>query len=139
MKNVWIWRLRRHDQGTEGFLLTRGFHCRVLELPWRNNQKSISCIPAGEYYVVLRKSPKYGRIYWVTKVPNRSWILKHSGNWAGDISLGFKSHTMGCILLGKKFGFLQDQRAILNSRITVRAFMRHMGYEPFKLNILEAF
>lgn len=139
MKNVWIWRLRRHDQGTEGLLLTYGFHCKTLELPWRDNQKSISCIPPGEYITVIRQSPKYGRIYWVTKVPNRAWILKHSGNWAGDIALGYKSHTMGCILLGKKFGFLQDQRAVLNSRITVRKFMNHMSYEPFKLTIMEAF
>ena len=72
-------------------------------------------------------------------MPNRTYILIHSGNYAGDKSKGFKSHVMGCILLGKKSGYLGGQVAILNSRIMVRAFMEHMNYEPFILRIQEAF
>jgi len=139
MREVQLWRMRRHDQGTEGLLVTAGFNCCTLELPWRDNQRSISSIPSGEYNVVIRQSPKYGNIYWVTKVPNRSWILIHSGNWAGDVSKDFRTHVNGCILLGKKHGFLAEQRAILNSRVAVRQFMNHMNYEPFKLTIREAF
>jgi len=47
--------------------------------------------------------------------------------------------VMGCILLGKKSGFLGGQVAILNSRITVRSFMEELEYEPFKLRIQEEF
>ncbi len=139
MREVQLWRMKRHDQGTEGLLVTAGFNCCTLELPWRENTRSISSIPAGEYDVVLRQSAKYGNIYWVTKVPNRTWILIHAGNWAGDVAKGFKTHVAGCILLGKKHGFLSGQRAILNSRVAVRQFMNHMEYEKFKLRVMEAF
>lgn len=138
-KNANIFRLERSDQGTKGLLVCEGYTCRTLELPWRNNQKQISCIPPGEYDVDIRLSNKYGRIYWVRNVPDRSYILIHSGNYAGDTSKGYKSHVMGCILLGKQHGFLGGQVAVLNSRITVRAFMEHLNYEPFRLRIQEAF
>jgi len=125
------------DHGTEGILLTEGLICHTLEPPWRDNQRSISCIPVGEYDVVLRYSQKYKHVYWVTEVDGRSWILIHSGNFGGDTSKGFKTHTNGCILLGKSKGYIGDQRAILNSRITIRKFMNVMGNEPFKLEVIE--
>jgi hypothetical protein len=131
--------MKRSDHGTEGLLLTAGFNCCTLELPWRENQRSISCIPAGEYIVKIRQSPRYGTIYHVKDVPNRSYILIHAGNWAGDTEKGLKTHVNGCILLGKKHGFLLEQRAVLNSRITVREFMNYMNLEDFKLRIMEAF
>ena len=139
MKQVNIYRMRRSDQGTEGLLVSGDFTCRTLELPWRNNQPNISCIPSGEYEVDIRISNKYGRIYWVRNVENRSYILIHSGNYGGDRSKGFKTHVMGCILLGKKSGYLGRQVAVLNSRVAVRQFMEKMNYESFKLNIQEAF
>lgn len=139
MREVNIYRLRRSDQGTEGLIVAGGFHRRTLELPWRDNRSNISCIPPGEYHVEIRLSNKYGRVYWVRHVPNRTYILIHSGNYAGDKSKGFKSHVMGCILLGKKSGFLGGQVAVLNSRVAVREFMNEMNYEPFKLRIQEAF
>lgn len=139
MENVWIWRIRRHSQGTEGVLFTDGFNSKVLELPWRDNKQNISCIPAGEYETIIRQSPRFGTIYWVLKVEGRSYILIHSGNWAGDIEMGYKTHVNGCILLGKVFGYLMGQRAVLNSRITIRAFMDHMNNQPFTLNIMENF
>lgn len=132
-------RLRRSDQGTQGMLLFEDFNCHTLELPWRDNQRSISCIPAGEYNCKIRQSPRFGTTYHVKEVPGRSYILIHSGNWAGDIHKGYKSHVNGCILLGKKAGWLAGQRAVLSSRITIRRFMEFMNYEPFTLKVLEAF
>lgn len=139
MKDVYLFRTKRHDQGTEGQLFTDGFNCYTLELPWRDNQRSISCIPAAAYDCIIRRSPRFGLTYWVLKVPERTYILIHSGNWAGDVAKGFNTHVNGCILLGKKMGYLQNQRAILNSRITIRRFMNHMENKTFKLNIMEAF
>jgi len=138
-RTVALCRMSRSDQGTEGILLAGDFTCKTLELPWRDNQKQISCIPPGEYDVEIRNSNKYGRVYWVRKVPNRTYILMHSGNYAGDKSKGFKTHVMGCILLGQKTGFLGGQRAVLNSRITVRRFVDEMNYNNFKLKVLQAF
>jgi len=136
LKKVYLFRTTTSNQGTKGILATDGFDCKTLELPWRNNKRNISCIPTGEYIVKIRQSPKFGRIYWITDVNGRSWILMHSGNVAGDISKGFRTHVNGCILVGKQFGELYGQQAILNSRITLRKFMNYMKYEPFKLKII---
>ena len=112
-------RLRRSDHGSGGILIFRNFHCYSLELPWKHNQRNISCIPAGTYTVNIRQSPKYGRIYWILEVPDRSYILIHSGNWAGDVSRGLKTHTNGCILLGEYTGILQGQFFTLNILDTI--------------------
>ena len=134
--NVYLFRTITSDQGTEGVIATDRFFSKTLELPWRKNQRSISCIPSGIYTVKIRQSPKYGSVYWVTNVPDRSYILIHSGNFAGDIEKGFKTHVNGCILLGKKHGFFSDQRAILSSRVTVRKFRNIMKDKTFQLNVI---
>lgn len=139
MKKIFLWRTKSSDQGTEGLLLTDNFMCCTLELPWRNNQRNISCIPKGEYEVIMRKSPRFGFTYWITEVPNRSYILIHSGNVAGDVNKGYKTNVYGCILLGSTHGFLWSQRAVLNSRITIRRFRNFMENKPFKLNIKQTF
>lgn len=136
MRDVYLLRWKTSDQGTEGSLITEGFDCKTLELPWRNNQKSISCIPPGIYNCQIRHSNKFGKTYWIKDVPNRSFILIHAGNYAGDASKGFKTDVEGCILLGKVHGYLSNQRAVLNSRITVRAFMKYMNDEEFMLNVI---
>lgn len=137
---VHLYRLKRSDQGTMGMLVApEGFKCYTLELPWNNNERNVSCIPEGVYPVGIRLSPKYGQIYHVKEVPGRTFILIHSGNWAGDTRKGYKSHVNGCILLGKQRGTLQGQVAVLNSRITVKNFMAHMGLKPFRLEIYEKF
>lgn len=137
MKTAYLLRMRTSDMGTEGMLITEdGFQCKTLELPWLDNQRSISCIPSGKYEVQIRISRKYGKVYWVRNVPNRSYILIHSGNFGGRIDKGYKSHIRGCILLGMKHGWLGEQKAILNSRITVRKFVNHMKYEEFLLKVI---
>lgn len=139
MKNVWIWRIRSNNEGTEGFLFTNGFNCKVLELPWRDNILSKSCIPIGEYKTIIRKSNRFGIVYWVLEVKGRSYIYIHSGNLAGNIDLGYKTNSSGCLLLGEKFGYLIGQRAVLNSNITVKNFMDHMNNKPFILHVMKAF
>ena len=139
MKDVFLIRKKRSSHGTRGILVLNEFACFTMELPWKDNQGNISCIPAGEYTVTIRKSPKYGTIYWILEVEGRKYILIHSGNYGGDISLGLKTHTKGCILLGKSKGSIGGQRAVLNSRITVRKFMNLLGNEPFTLRIIEEF
>lgn len=140
MIRVGIVRYFSSDQGSPGTIFgpgiggDRGFY-ETLELPWRDNQRSISCIAAGDYVVKIRLSPKYGAIYWVTDVAGRSWILIHSGNYAGRVDLGFRSHVEGCILLGMNHGSIQGQRAVLNSRRAVRGFYEETGGEDLLLSI----
>jgi ribosomal protein S14 len=139
LPKVDIFRVRRSDHGTEGILLSGVFYCMSMELPWRKNARNISCIPPGTYHVKIRYSRKYRRVYWVTKVNGRTWILIHAGNWAGDVQKGLRTHTNGCILTGKYHGWLCGQRAVLLSRITLRRFMKHIPGRKFTLNIHEAF
>ena len=138
MNNVTIIRTRRSDHGTEGVLIFNDFICYTLELPWRENIRNLSCIPTGEYDVKIRISPKYGRIYWVMEVDGRTYILMHSGNWAGNVEKGLNTHTNGCILLGEKRGYLAGQRAVLLSRRAIRKFMDKLQEKDFKLHIIYA-
>lgn len=135
MQTVRLIRSRQTDAGTEGTLSTDGFACRTFELPWRGNIRAKSCIPPGSYSVRMVHSPRFGRIYGLFGTEPRGNILIHSGNYAGDVGKGYKSHVQGCILLGKYFGTMDGQRAILLSRPTLRAFMDHMRGEPFTLII----
>jgi hypothetical protein len=87
------------------------FECYTLELPWRENQRKISCIPEGTYKVVHRTSPKYKDHLHVTGVPNRDLILIHTGNSAKDI--------LGCILVGTA----KAKDFIGHSRVAMTALM----------------
>ncbi len=116
-----------------------GFSNYCLELPWRNNRTSLSCIPAGTYNVKIRQSPKFGQIFHVTDVHGRSYILIHAGNYAGDIKKGYRTNSAGCLLLGQKRGWIGKQKAVLNSKITIRRFMQALNNEPFKLIITETY
>ncbi len=70
------------------------FVCKTLELPWKDNQQNISCIPTGKYKVKKRTSEKYGEHFHVLGVPNRSYILIHPAN--------FVRQLRGCIAPGEK-------------------------------------
>lgn len=133
MQTVRLTRQKQTGAGTEGTLGADGFTCRTFELPWRGNIRAKSCIPTGSYVVRIVRSPRFGRVYGLFGTAPRANILIHSGNYAGDVDKGLKSHVQGCILLGKYFGTMDGQRAILLSRPTVRAFMDHMKGEPFTL------
>lgn len=137
MTTVYINRFSSGLYGTFGVMSAPevGFSCFTAEPPWKNNSSNVSCIPKGEYTVNIRQSPKYGAIFHVTNVDGRSYILKHSGNYAGDVEQGLKSHTMGCILLGKSLGWMSGQKVVLNSRITVKKWMSIMDNKPYKLII----
>ena len=113
-------RVTTGDQGTKGFLhVSRGesqITLCVMELPWRNNAKSISCIPAGTYKCFPYASDKIRKGYEITNVQGRSGIVIHSGNWAGDKKKGWKSDSSGCRLVGLSFGHLDNQEAVLYSK-----------------------
>ena len=67
--------------GTNGKLGCDGkFICNTIELPWKENEKRVSCIPEGEYFLRKRFSAKYQWHLQVVGVPNRSLILFHPAN-----------------------------------------------------------
>ena len=110
-------------ESTIGELFLNGERmCDTLELPWRDNQRSISCIPEGEYKVRLRLARESAsRDYLhllVQDVKDRSYILFHRGNSAKD--------TRGCILLGQG----SQHNIVNNSTLAMDLLMKeiiHLG------------
>jgi hypothetical protein len=135
--DIRLYRYAHSDQGTFGVICFNGMHLFTGELPWRNNEPNYSCIPAGEYDVQVRDSPRFGRCYWVHPVSGRSYILFHSGNFCGDSRLGFRTNVQGCILLGHRRGALYGQRAVLASRTARTTFETELDFEPFRLKVIE--
>ena len=96
--NLLILRDTFTENSTMGELFLNGERmCDTLELPYRDNQRSVSCIPSGEYQVRMRyprESATREYLHLLVKeVPNRKYILFHRGNSAKD--------TRGCILVGQ--------------------------------------
>jgi hypothetical protein len=113
-----------HIEGTE--------FCKTLELKWDDNKRNKSCIPEGTYKVVKRlahEKRKYNHFH-ITNVPNRSFILIHTGNFSFQI--------LGCVLVGdrhidmNKDGMLDVQ----HSTITLNKLYEKMPDE-FELEIRE--
>lgn len=129
------------DQGTPGILIMQGFHCVTLELPWRDNKTSISCIPKGKYEMKKDRSNRIlgGRrdLYLLKDTLPRTRVFIHAGNWAGDKAMGFVTNSYGCILLGSSHTKIDGQKAISNSQNTMRDFMDELGGMDADLEILE--
>ena len=111
-------RLEHGETETLGQLLLDGqLFCYTLELPWRKNARTISCIPTGHYLCERYESSRWGNAWGVLDGSGRSGIvLGHVGNEHTD--------TTGCVLLGKYPGHLTQggPRAITNSAQTCAAF-----------------
>jgi hypothetical protein len=89
--------------------------CRTLELPWKDNQKYISCIPAGVYKVIKHKSPKFKNCFWIQDVPDRSEILIHKGNYHTDI--------LGCVLVGSDLALVNNDK-LLDVKDSIKTIAR---------------
>lgn len=111
---------------TEGKLYIDGaYFCDTLEDTDRGLDQTMSefeinrrkiygqtCIPSGEYKVVLNMSPRFKKILpRILDVKGFEGILMHSGNTVQDSS--------GCILLGNK----SSDGVLINSRKAVNALI----------------
>jgi hypothetical protein len=107
----------------------------VLEDSWRNNQRSVSCIPAGTYRVTPHGwdtgSPvKYKQTWRLLNVPNRTGILIHAGNTHKD--------TEGCLLVGMGMQVSQLASLVTDSRIAIDFMRKEIGEGSFILEIVDA-
>ena len=67
--------------GTNGKLECEGkLICNTIELPWKNNETRVSCIPEGKYFIKKRYSQKFQWHLEIENVQNRSLILFHPAN-----------------------------------------------------------
>lgn len=133
------YRYTTNPHGTLGKLLLPGFGLWILEPHWRNNIQDISCIPAGVYDVVPRQSEKYGKHYHIMNVPDRTYILQHSGNLAGDRDKNLITHTWGCQLPGDRYGQMDNQLAVFNSRLSMNRLITFLQWRPYRLVIINRF
>ena len=77
--------------GTNGEILFNGARiCSSIELPWKNNEHQVSCIPEGRYELKKRYTAERGEHLILVNVPGRQLILIHAANDA-------KKELQGCI------------------------------------------
>lgn len=112
-------------RGTLGLLTVEGHRFYTIERPWMNNERSISCIPEGEYELEWHQSPRFGWCYQVKDVANRSHILIHVANYATDVT--------GCVGLG--MSLMGDRIAVANSRKAMKKFHRIMDKKPCRIKV----
>ena len=125
MKTLEIKRIALTPEATCGVILDDGIpFALTMEKPWLNNEKSKSCIPAGTYICKRFSSQKHSDTFEVTNVPNRDYILFHSGNTSSD--------SLGCILIAEEFGYIDGKVAVLSSKKGMEEFL-------FKLKNLDEF
>lgn len=99
--NITLKRTSSDDTCTRGLItLEDGTQIYSLELPWRDNQKNISCVPPGIYKLIPYTSPKHDSTWYLENAElgvggagfEREFCEIHSANWASQLE--------GCIALG---------------------------------------
>ena len=104
-----------------------------LERGWRQNKNRISCVPGGEYPLVLEYSPRFKKNLWeLKKVPNKAECKIHPSNYWFELE--------GCISLGLKLKDLNGDgyNDVTNSKDTVNAFHTALkGEKEAKLIIID--
>ena len=105
------------------------FRCETLELPWRDNKVGVSCVPTGAYNFKRYSSAKFTNVYALPGVPDRSYILVHSGNYYTDIE--------GCILVGEGYKDINadDEVDVVNSKDTLAKLKEALDYEEVPIII----
>ena len=116
-----------YSDGTNGILSVDGKQrCYSIELPWKDNQHGISCIPEGRYKLVKHFSDHLGRVLLISNVPNRDLCYIHGANNAmlelkGCIApvtaltghgLGAKSQTQLQPLLDEAYGAIDKEEDV---------------------------
>jgi len=100
----------------------RVFRCACLELPWKDNESKVSCVPAGEYPLHKEHSNAFGVDLWELKlVPGRSECKIHSAN--------YPSQLLGCIAPGMIHADLDKDGRLdaAKSREALKRFHDAMG------------
>lgn len=122
-----------HATYGEGQVIDEGnvaFEFKTLELPDKQNQRMISCIPE-DVYMVQKMKPTAKRKYeyfHVLNVPGRDSILFHPGNYTHQI--------LGCLLPGEEHVDLNKDGLpdITNTTATLK-ILTSMLPDKFKLTI----
>jgi len=116
MPNLTLKRVWSDDTGTFGVLMgPDGPFAVTVELPWRNNEQRVSCIPVGTYTCKAVNSPKFKHTFEITGVPGRSHILFHKANTIADL--------LGCIGVAESFNPVNGVPGVTESAKGMNEFM----------------
>ena len=100
------------------------FRSECIERGWLDNKSNVSCIPVGEYPVVLEHSPRFRKDLWeIYDVPGRSECKFHAANYARQLN--------GCIALGMAVKDIDSDgfNDITSSRIAMGKFHKALEGE----------
>lgn len=106
------------------------FECNTLELPDKDNQRNISCIPVGVYTATKHKSPTHGECFKIHSVPGRDHILIHVANYV--------SQLRGCVAVGLNFADINKDGHldVTSSRKTLKRMLNVLP-DSFTVKIIE--
>lgn len=142
-------RLETDDQGTFGVLTIDDKTWPSAELPWRDNQRGKSCIPAGTYNLIWQRSPRFSDRagfdvfkYEFLDIPGRDQVLIHSANFLGDVDKGWDSQAKGCVILGKRIGEMKNSKGVMQKCIqtsgnAVKEFEAYMEGKPLTIEVID--
>ena len=124
--NIYLTRLVDTGEQTVGILsiweegLIHSYH--TLELPWKDNQHDISCIPPGVYDWVKWESPTKGDVIKVIEVPKRTSILIHVANYVRELR--------GCIAPGMQVKDIDadGKLDVVSSRVALSRIWNHLPF-----------
>lgn len=103
-----------YSRGCNGLLLVNKRKlCYTIELPWKDNQRQVSCIPEGRYQLTKRHSARFGNHLLVNNVKGRTYILIHAFNNA-------LQESQGCIA---PVGILTGHGIGLSSRASLKKLL----------------
>lgn len=98
---ITLYRSYKEDKTDGVMVLPGGSFIRTLELPDKDNEVNVSCIPEG-IYIISRDHTGKHQYFKVNNVENRTFIEIHIATKT--------SHLLGCIGIYKK----QDLETLIN-------------------------
>lgn len=109
--------------------------CNTLELPWKDNQRSVSCVVPCRGRARWTRSQRFSKaqgrdvfMWELLDIPDRSGIRVHSGNYAG---VDF-THSLGCVLPCTDWKDI-NRDGILDGTASKAAMDRFLAFmEPWK-------
>lgn len=103
--------------------------CFSLELPWKDNQEDVSCIPPGTYLAQYRNSPSNGDVLELQNVPLRTFVQVHSAN--------FTRQLLGCIAVGDSIRDIDGDSKpdVTNSKNTLDKILDWAGKDTILIEI----
>ena len=127
------YRIQQTDTATMGVFALEGELFYTVELPWKNNKKNISCIPAGHYtckrvWSETNETAGYKEAFEILNVPGdrTDIIFAHVGNSVKDIE--------GCSAAGLIISLKEE--TVSKSISAVNRLMKKMkGVNEFNLEI----